>query len=67
MEPDVAYSTPSGRQPTWPKKDVKSQIICEYGLNVLWQNELQMEHADQANDNEVDCHDKVEQARHNQN
>jgi len=28
---------------------------------------LQMEYADQANDNEVDCHDKVEQARHNQN
>jgi len=27
----------------------------------------QVEHADQANDNEVDCHDKVEQARHDQN
>jgi toxin ParE1/3/4 len=27
----------------------------------------QVEHAGQANDNEVDCHDKVEQARHDQN
>jgi hypothetical protein len=27
----------------------------------------QVEHADQANDNEVDCHDKVEQPRHDQN
>jgi hypothetical protein len=23
MEPDTAYSTPSGRQPTWPKKEVE--------------------------------------------
>ena len=27
----------------------------------------QVEHTDQANDNEVDCHDKVEQAWHDQN
>jgi hypothetical protein len=26
-----------------------------------------MEYANQANEDEIDCHDKVEQARHNQN
>jgi hypothetical protein len=47
--------------------DVLLELLFFVGFQFAGKVFSQVEHADQANDNEVDCHNKVEQARHDQN